>query len=137
MIQILPGEKGTGKTKKIIAMANSVSESIKGSTVFLDDDSSYMYDLGYSIRFVNVTEYDVHTPAGFLGFIAGLCASDYDLEAVFVDRFLEMMQLPLEELEFFFAQLDAFCKLHKLTMVFSVGQTKEQLPAYMHCYETV
>ena len=59
MIQIIHGEKGTGKTKKIIAMANSVSESIKGSTVFMDDDTSYMYDLGYSIRFVNVTEFDI------------------------------------------------------------------------------
>lgn len=134
MIQIIHGEKGTGKTKKIIAMANSVSESIKGSTVFMDDDTSYMYDLGYSIRFVNVTEFDMDAPDLFLGFIAGMAASDYDLEYIFVDRFLKIIGKPLEELEGFFARLDRFTAAHKLIVVLSVSESEEQLPAFMRPY---
>ena len=84
MIQIICGEKGTGKTKTIISLANGISEKAKGSMVFIDDDNSYMYDLGYSIRFINVTDYALIDPDMFLGFLCGLCASDFDLEYVFI-----------------------------------------------------
>ena len=134
MIQIIHGEKGTNKTKKIIAMANSVSESIKGSTVFMDDDTSYMYDLGYSIRFVNVTEFDIDNPDQFLGFVAGMAASDYDLEYVFVDRFLKIIGRPLDALEEFFGRLDRFTAAHKLIVVLSVSEGTEQLPEFMKPY---
>ena len=43
MVQILAGEKGEGKTKKLIAMANEAGKSANGSVVFVDDDNSRMY----------------------------------------------------------------------------------------------
>ena len=45
MIQILAGEKGQGKTKRLIAMANEASKTIDGNVVFIDDDNRHMYDL--------------------------------------------------------------------------------------------
>ena len=39
MIEIICGEKGTGKTKRIISLANGISDQAKGSMVFIDDDS--------------------------------------------------------------------------------------------------
>ena len=45
MIEIICGEKGTGKTKRIISLANGISDQAKGSMVFIDDDNSYMYDV--------------------------------------------------------------------------------------------
>ena len=48
MVKILAGEKGEGKTKKMIDMANVASKEAKGSIVFVDDDNSHMYDLHYS-----------------------------------------------------------------------------------------
>ena len=103
MIEIICGEKGTGKTKRIISLANDVSDKAKGSMVFIDDDNSYMYDLGYSIRFINVTDYALNDPDMFLGFLCGLCASDFDLEYVFVDRFENVIKADLGELEGFFS----------------------------------
>ena len=98
MIEIICGEKGTGKTKRIISLANGISDQAKGSMVFIDDDNSYMYDLGYSIRFINVTDYALNDPDMFLGFLCGLCASDFDLEYVFVDRFENVIKADLGEL---------------------------------------
>lgn len=49
MVQILAGEKGEGKTKKLIAMANEAGKSANGSVVFVDDDNSRMYDLHLSL----------------------------------------------------------------------------------------
>ena len=135
MIEIICGEKGTGKTKRIISLANGVSDKAKGSMVFIDDDNSYMYDLGYSIRFINVTDYALNDPDMFLGFLCGLCASDFDLEYVFVDRFESVIRADLFELKSFFQQLEALSKQHSLHIILSVSKGEEDLPAFMRPYK--
>ena len=135
MIEIICGEKGTGKTKRIISLANDISEKAKGSMVFIDDDNSYMYDLGYSIRFINVTDYALNDPDMFLGFLCGLCASDFDLEYVFVDRFENVIRADLGELKSFFEQLDTLARQHSLHIILSVSKGEEDLPAFMRPYK--
>ena len=134
MIEIICGEKGTGKTKRIISLANGVSDKAKGSMVFIDDDNSYMYDLGYSIRFINVTDYALNDPDMFLGFLCGLCASDFDLEYVFVDRFENVIKADLTELQGFFPQLQALADQHSLHIILSVSKDPEVLPDFMRPY---
>ena len=134
MIEIICGEKGTGKTKRIISLANDISEKAKGSMVFIDDDNSYMYDLGYSIRFINVTDYALNDPDMFLGFLCGLCASDFDLEYVFVDRFESVIKADLGDLKAFFEQLEALAKQHSLHIILSVSKGEEVLPDFMRPY---
>ena len=135
MIEIICGEKGTGKTKRIISLANSISDRAKGSMVFIDDDNSYMYDLGYSIRFINVTDYAVSDSDMFLGFLSGLCASDFDLEYVFVDRFESVIREDLGKLQSFFEQLEALAKQHSLHIILSVSKGEEVLPNFMRPYK--
>ena len=134
MIEIICGEKGTGKTKRIISLANGVSDKAKGSMVFIDDDNSYMYDLGYSIRFINVTDYALNDPDMFLGFLCGLCASDFDLEYVFVDRFENVIKAELDALKSFFHQLEALASQHSLHIILSVSKGREDLPDFMEPY---
>ena len=134
MIEIICGEKGTGKTKRIISLANGISDKAKGSMVFIDDDNSYMYDLGYSIRFINVTDYALSDADMFLGFLCGLCASDFDLEYVFVDRFENVIRADLSELEPFFTQLEALSQKQNLHIILSVSKGRESLPGFMGPY---
>ena len=134
MIEIICGEKGTGKTKRIISLANGISDQAKGSMVFIDDDNSYMYDLGYSIRFINVTDYAVNDPDMFLGFLCGLCASDFDLEYVFVDRFENVIKADLAALKDFFEQLAALAQKHSLHIILSVSKGRDVLPDFMAPY---
>ncbi len=134
MIEIICGEKGTGKTKRIISLANGVSDQAKGSMVFIDDDNSYMYDLGYSIRFINVADYALSDPDMFLGFLCGLCASDFDLEYVFVDRFESVIKADLSELKAFFEQLGKLADQHSLHIILSVSKGQEVLPDFMRPY---
>ena len=134
MIEIICGEKGTGKTKRIISLANGVSDKAKGSMVFIDDDNSYMYDLGYSIRFINVTDYALSDPDMFLGFLCGLCASDFDLEYVFVDKLENVVHADLSELMSFFQQLETLSKQHSLHIILSVNKGEEDLPSFLRPY---
>ena len=53
MIQVIAGKKGSGKTKRIIDMANQASQESKHDIVFIDDDNRYMFDLRHEVRFIN------------------------------------------------------------------------------------
>ena len=69
MIQILAGEKGQGKTKKLIDMANEASKTVDGNVVFIDDDSRHMYDLHYGIRFVETSKYKICSYEVLIGYL--------------------------------------------------------------------
>lgn len=69
MVQILAGEKGEGKTKKLIAMANEQAKVQMAAVVFVDDDNSRMYDLHYSVRFVDTPKFIMEDPQVFRGFV--------------------------------------------------------------------
>lgn len=85
MIQILAGEKGQGKTKKLIEMANEASKTIDGNVVFIDDDSRHIYDLHYGIRFVETSKYKICNYEVLIGFIYGILSQNGDIEKIFID----------------------------------------------------
>lgn len=85
MIQILVGEKGQGKTKKLIEMANEASKTIDGNVVFIDDDSRHIYDLHYGIRFVETSKCKICNYEVLVGFIYGILSQNGDIEKIFID----------------------------------------------------
>ena len=136
MIEIICGEKGTGKTKRIISLANGISDQAKGSMVFIDDDNSYMYDLGYSIRFINVTDYALNDPDMFLGFLCGMLSSNYDLTLIAVDAFKKLVKTDMfaDEMRDFFFQIEKLSERHGCDFVFSIGSLKEDVPEFISKY---
>lgn len=134
MIQIIFGEKGTGKTKRILDLANRAAQEAKGSIVFIDNDDSYMFDLNLSVRFINALEYGIAGPKAFYGFLCGISASDHDLEYIYVDGFLNLVKHDLSTLEELFNQLDLFTKNHGITLTLSVSGAIETLPDFLQKY---
>ena len=134
MIQIIFGEKGTGKTKRILDLANRAAQEAKGSIVFIDNDDSYMFDLNLSVRFINALEYGIAGPKAFYGFLCGISASDHDLEYIYVDGFLNLVKHDLSTLEELFNQLDLFTRNHGITLTLSVSGAIETLPDFLQKY---
>ena len=134
MIQLIFGEKGSGKTKKILELANQTAEQAKGSVVFIDEDDRYMYDLNLSVRFINATEYALSGPKMFYGFLCGIAASDHDLECVVIDSFMHIVQHELGSLKEMFEQMDAFSKEHGVRLVLSLSCAPEQIPDFLKAY---
>ena len=56
LIQIILGDKGSGKTKRLIDLVNESLKNEHGDIIFIDDDKRYMYDLRHEIRFVDASE---------------------------------------------------------------------------------
>ena len=134
MIQLIFGEKGSGKTKKILDLANRAAEEAKGSVIFIDTDDDYMYDLNLSVRFVNASEYEISGPKMLYGFLCGLSASDHDLEYVFIDGFMKIVRHDLNTLADLFDTIRAFCGSHKIKLILSLSCSPEQLPAFLKPY---
>lgn len=132
MIRFIPGDKGSGKTKRLIDMTNEALKVEHGVIVFIDDDKRYMYDLRHEIRFVDASAYPAArkcTPAAFLAFLSGMLAVNYDITLISVDAFLKLVRVddPAELAPFALA-LEKLSQEHNCSFVISVSMAREKLP---------
>ena len=67
MIQVFCARRGSGKTKRLIELANHQQLDAKGDAVYIDDDSRPMLQLSRGIRFVDTNEYNVEDCQSFYG----------------------------------------------------------------------
>lgn len=134
MIGVIFGEKGAGKTKRILDFANETSNTAKGSLVFIDHDNQYMFDLKRNIRFVDASEFKIDSPKMFFGFISGIAAQDFDLEYLFIDGFLKIVRHPLDTLEELFSEMDAFSKRCDVKIIISITGKEADAPDFVKPY---
>ena len=134
MIQVIYGKKGSGKTKRILDMANDSIRDQKGDVLFIDDDNRYMFDLRHEIRFINAGEYDVHNAQMFSGFVCGLLAQNFDISLVFVDAFLKLVKEDIEKLEWLFDRLKAVALRHNVRFVISCNGDRGAAPEFLQEY---
>lgn len=134
MIGVIFGEKGTGKTKQILELANKSVQTAKGNIIFIDDDNSYMYDLSTKARFINAAEYSITTPKMLYGFLCGLAAGDFDLETIYIDGLLSIIHHSLETLEGLFIELKQFAEKQNINIIMSITGNKQTIPAFLKDY---
>lgn len=135
MVKILAGEKGEGKTKKMIDMANTASKESKGSIVFVDDDNSHMYDLHYSVRFVETPKFIMADPQVFRGFVCGILSQNSDIETIYIDGLNHIMdKISNEDFVSFIQELDKTSKEAEMDMVMIISRKTDLLPAEVQQY---
>ena len=135
VIQIIFGKKGSGKTKRILDMANDAIKDAKGHVLFVDISKDYTLNLKPQVRFIDASEYAVKGVEPFYGFIAGILAGNYDIDVLFIDSFLKLLQADEQGL------LDFFSKLEKLTahagcdLVISYSDDPANVPECIRRYQ--
>ena len=139
MIQVIAGHKGSGKTKRLIDIANDAFKSEYGTVAFIDDDKRYMYDLRHEIRFVDASENEIVkgcTSDVFFGFLSGMLVMNYDLSLVCIDAFLKLVKkTDLNDMQDFFARLSALSESSKCNFVINISCDEENLPAFVKQYQ--
>ena len=135
MVKILAGEKGEGKTKRMIDMANAAGKEAKGSIVFVDDDNSHMYDLHYSVRFVETPKFIMEDPQVFRGFVCGILSQNSDIETIYIDGLNHIMDR-ISDADFtaFIQALDKTSKETDMDMVMIISRKTDALPAEVQQY---
>ncbi len=107
MVKLIAGLKGTGKSKQVVKTANEHVLEAKGNIIYIDDDSRPMHELDHKIRFIDVSELPVDIASEFFGFIAGIIASNYDIEHIYIDGVFNKVSISTEELTRLFERLEA------------------------------
>lgn len=134
MIQIIAGEKGEGKTKRLIEMANESGKAANGHVVFIDDDNRHMYDLHYNIRFVK-TNYKMEDQKIFFGFICGIMSQDSDIEHIYIDGLNNIVDgLATEDFGEFIKKIEEFSTNENVDFSMIVSAKADALPAGVQKY---
>ena len=131
MINFIYGKKGSGKTKKMIDLANKAVDETLGKVVFVDDNRARMFDLKHSIRLISTDDYDLDGPDFFMGFLTGIIAADFDTTSIFVDSFLTLSGKNVNELDDILKKLERLCAKNNVKMVISISAAVEDLPEYI------
>jgi hypothetical protein len=128
MVELIVGDKGTGKTKILMAKANDDIKVTGGNTVYLDINNKHMYELSHRIRLLNVQEYNIHSRDMFLGFIYGVISQDYDLDKMFLDNFMSIACLNnVEEAEELINELIKISEKSEIDFIISLTAKKDDL----------
>lgn len=97
MIQVFCARRGSGKTKRLIELANHQQLDAKGDSVYIDDDSRLMLQLSSSIRFIDTMEFGVKDCSDFYGMLCGIISSNYDIENIYIDGLVNIVKCPMKE----------------------------------------
>ena len=134
MIQVIAGKKGSGKTKRIIDMANTATQESKHDIVFIDDDNRYMFDLRHEVRFINAGEYDIANDQMFMGFICGAVAQNFDVGLILIDAFKKLFKADLASSEWLFQRLESISEKHSVDFVLSISEDVDDMPPFIAKY---
>ena len=131
MVKIICGNKGAGKTKRIIAAANDAAVNQEKCVAYLYVNKKYMFELDHKVRFIDTSEYGIKGAYLFLGFINGLVASNFDLNMVCVDGFLKHMDRPIDQLDDLMNRLNELSVNHHIDIYLSISADKSELTPVM------
>jgi hypothetical protein len=90
MVSLIIGNKGTGKTKRLVSMVNAAVETSKGDVVCIEKGPMLTYTINHGARLCNTASYGVDSYDKLLGFISGICAGNYDVTDIFVDSTIKI-----------------------------------------------
>ncbi len=128
MIKLIVGNRGKGKTKKILDMVNDEIKKVQGTIVYFDKSAKHMYELNNKIRLIDVSEYSLETSDEFVGFIEGVLSQDHDLQQMYFDSFLKIACVEETKLETVIMKLDHVSEKSKVDFILSVSMNEDQLP---------
>ena len=129
MIEIICGEKGKGKTKELLDKVNSAVGTQSGNIVYLDKSQKHMYELNNKIRLINVMDFPIDNCDEFLGFICGIVSQDHDLDEMYLDSFLTIASIDVENgITKAIEKLDVISEKFKVKFVLSVSRDINRLP---------
>ena len=134
MISMIIGNKGSGKTKRLVELVYAAVDASKGNVVCIEKGLKLTYDLTHKARLVDTDEYNISGFDTLYGFISGMCAGNYDLTEIFVDATLKIGGRNYEELADFMAKLAPLAEKTKVEIVFTISCDEADLPARIFDY---
>ncbi len=128
MVKLIIGKKGTGKTKKLITLANQAVEDSNGNVVVIEKGSKLTYDVTHKARLIDTDQYTISGYDAFFGFLSGLCAGNYDVTDVLVDSTFKIGGQNVEEFAEFIEKINTLAAKTETQFTFLVSADESELP---------
>ena len=122
MVTLLTGKKGSGKTKKLIQLANEAVASSSGNVVVVEKGQKLTYDVTHKARLVDTDHYEIQGYDALFGFLSGICAGNYDVTDILVDSTFKICPEGIDGLEAFIK------KASETKITFLISAAEEDLP---------
>lgn len=128
MIKLIIGNKGSGKTKKLIDLVNLCVEKSDGNVVCVEKEPKLTYDVSSKARLLETDTYAIRGHKAFYGYLAGICAGNYDVTDILVDATFKIVGREYEKLPQFFEMLTNLSNATDINFYFTISCDKEDLP---------
>ena len=128
MISLIIGNKGSGKTKRLISFANETVKTSKGNVVCIEKGKKLIYDINHKARLIDSNTYGIANSDTYYGFLCGLCAADYDLTDVFADATLKIVGRDYDELAHFIEKVSVLSEESNIRFTFTISCDEGDLP---------
>ena len=129
MVKLIIGNKGSGKTKRLIELVNNAVEMSNGNVVCIEKERLLTYDVNYRARLVETDHYGVSGYDAFYGFLCGIVAGDHDITDILVDATLKIGGRDYEALANFLEQVSHLSKISEQDITFTVSCDESDIPA--------
>ena len=128
MVNLLTGPKGSGKTQKMIELANEQVKKRNGNVVFIKKTHRDTASVSFDIRTICMDDHPAITNTdGYLGFIYGMYSSNSDIECVFIDGILKHADISIENMPEFLERLKKLSEDCKIEFYVSISAEKSEL----------
>lgn len=128
MIKLIVGEKGSGKTSKMIELANRDSKECKGNVVYVQASNKHTLDLHHDVRLINAMEFDINNIDSFRGFLCGLMAGNYDIQKIYIDKVYRITEVSFSNLDESFTNLEKLSEQYNVDFVFGLRMDPNEVP---------
>ncbi len=125
MIKLIIGNKGSGKTKKLIDLVNTAAKNSPGSVVCVEKGDVLTFSVTREVRLIDVESYGISGYDEYYALLCGIAASNHDITHIFGDA-TKKIGGGLEGIEKFFERLS---ENSNIEYVFTVSCDEADLPA--------
>ncbi len=124
MIKIIIGNKGSGKTKKLIDLVNTTAKNSPGNVVCVEKGDTLTFSVAREVRLIDVENYGISGYDEYYAMLCGIAASNHDITHIFGDA-TKKIGGGLDGLDKFFERLSAN---KDIEFVFTVSCDEADLP---------
>ncbi len=124
MIKLIIGNKGSGKTKKLIDLVNTAAKNSPGNVVCVEKGDTLTFSVAREVRLIDVENYGISGYDEYYAMLCGIAASNHDITHIFGDA-TKKIGGGLEGLDKFLARVDAN---KDIEYVFTISCDEADLP---------
>lgn len=128
MIKLIIGNKGSGKTKRLIDMVTTASETTKGLVVCVEQGDTLTYSIPHKARLVDSNVYGISGYSEYFAFLSGICAGNHDITEIFGDATLRIGGRDYNALAAFLDRVSVLSEESNINFIFTISCDESELP---------